>query len=67
MDEATRLRQALRILESQISGLLAVPPDQTGEAAAKSDVLDVLRRVSGAGGRLHKLELHQVARESGVS
>jgi hypothetical protein len=68
VDEATRLRQALRGLSRQIDALLASSsgaPDVPAQGS--DDVSGLLRRVADAGGRLHKLELHQAAREAGIS
>ncbi len=71
VDEATRLRLALRGLQRQIEALLAdgvdgvAIPDAEHEDPAPVHAL--LERVAAAGGRMHKLELHQVARELGVS
>jgi len=71
VDEATRLRLALRGLQRQIEALLA---DGVGDAGAPepqdadpAKVHQLLERVAVAGGRMHKLELHQVARELGIS
>ena len=70
VDEATRLRLALRGLQRQIEALLA---DAAAAGAAEPDSADparisqLLDRVAANGGRMHKLELHQVARELGIS
>jgi hypothetical protein len=69
VDEATRLRLALRGLATQIASLLADTPQAAAappEAASPEQVRRLLRRVADAGGRMHKLELHQVAREIGL-
>jgi hypothetical protein len=68
LDEATRLRLALRGLGTQIAALLADSPDPTPtQPASAEQVRRLLGRVADAGGRMHKLELHQVAREVGLS
>lgn len=67
VDEATRLRLALRGLSTQIDALLAAGPPAADEPAAEPDqVTRLLRGVADAGGRLHKLELHQLARSVGL-
>jgi len=69
VDEATRLRLALRGLQRQIEALLAhAPAEQSEESHADpARVRQLLDRVAANGGRMHKLELHQSARELGVS
>jgi hypothetical protein len=68
LDEATRLRLALRGIETQIAALLAGSPEPAAERAASPEqVRRLLSRVADSGGRMHKLELHQVAREVGLS
>ena len=68
VDEATRLRLALRGLASQIGSLLAEGAGESaGVAAPPEQVTRLLRAVLAAGGRLHKLELHQLAREVGLA
>ena len=69
VDEATRLRLALRGLARQIESLLDTgAPGQTGdENADPAAVHPLVERLRAAGGRMHKLELHQLAREVGVS
>jgi hypothetical protein len=68
IDEATRLRLALRGLGSQIEALLAGSPEPPPpEEASPEQVRRLLRRVAAAGGRMHKLEVHQLAREVGLS
>lgn len=68
VDEATRLRLALRAITRQIDALLASDTgvDDPGSADPGS-VARLLRRVADAGGRMHKLEIHQVARELDLS
>jgi hypothetical protein len=68
VDEATRLRLALRGLGTQIDVLLAGAPEPpAADEASPEQVRRLLRRVADAGGRMHKLEVHQVARETGLS
>lgn len=68
VDEATRLRTALRGLVTQIDALLAAsPPAVVAALAPGGDAVAVLlRAVDAAGGRMHRLELHQAARSAGV-
>lgn len=68
IDEATRLRLALRALSRQLDALLADSPEVSDpDVADPSAVRALLARVAEAGGRMHKLEIHQVARELGIS
>jgi hypothetical protein len=68
VDEATRLRLALRGLGTQIEALLAGSPEPVAAAdGSPEQVRRLLGRVAAAGGRMHKLELHQLAREVGLS
>jgi hypothetical protein len=68
VDEATRLRLALRGLGTQIEALLAGSPEPPPPAdASPEQVRRLLGRVATAGGRMHRLEVHQVAREVGLS
>ena len=68
LDEATRLRLALRGVQRQIDALLAGheqdDPDPADAGAAQ--VQELLRRLAAVGGHMHKLELHQTARELGI-
>ena len=69
VDEATRLRLALRGLSRQIGALLAEESGSAPEssaAATPAQVSALLRRLQAAGGRMHRLELHQSAREIGI-
>ncbi|MEX2290668.1 MAG: DUF6158 family protein [Mycobacteriales bacterium] len=67
VDEATRLRLALRSLQRQIDAILAEGGDARPEDEADPQrVRQLLDRVAANGGRMHKLELHQAARELGV-
>jgi hypothetical protein len=69
VDEATRLRLALRGIQRQIEALLADgrDPDVAATSPDPERVQQLLDRVAEAGGRMHKLELHQAARELGIS
>lgn len=68
VDEATRLRLALRAITRQIEALLASDTAVDDPGSADPEVVrELLRRVAAAGGRMHKLELHQVARELDLS
>ncbi|HZI96836.1 MAG TPA: DUF6158 family protein [Actinomycetales bacterium] len=68
VDEATRLRSALRGMVTQVEALLSdgdtlQRPGQAGDEA----VAALLTAVGdGEGGRLHRLELHQLARRHGI-
>ncbi len=67
-DEAAALRSALRAIVAQLESLAAEPPAlATGARAGTDPVRRVLAVVAEAdGGRLHKLEVHQAAREAGL-
>jgi hypothetical protein len=68
VDEPTRLRLALRGLQRQIDAILAEGIDERPEDEADPEkVRQLLQRVADNGGRMHRLELHQVARELGIS
>lgn len=68
VDEATRLRLALRGLQRQIDAILAEGRDERPETQADpSRIQALLDRVAASGGSMHKLELHQAARELGIS
>ena len=68
VDEATRLRLALRSLQRQIDAILAEGLDERPEDEADPQkVQQLLQRVADNGGRMHKLELHHAARELGIS
>jgi hypothetical protein len=68
IDEATRLRLALRALSRQLDALLADSPEVSDpDVADPPAVRQLLARVAEAGGRMHKLEIHQVARELGIT
>ena len=68
LDEATRLRLSLRGIQRQIEVLLAghEQDDVDPAQAEPAQVQQLLARVASAGGRMHKLELHQAARELGI-
>lgn len=66
-DEAAALREALRAIVTQLTDLLDEPATTDDAPPATDDpVAAVLRAVAEAGGRLHKLEVHQAAREAGL-
>jgi hypothetical protein len=72
LDPLSRLRLELRGVMNQIDALLSGPialPDPSGTASDRATAgAELLRRFAGAdGGRLHKLEAHQLAREVGLS
>lgn len=68
VDEATRLRLALRSLQRQIDAILSEGLDERPEDEADPQkVQQLLERVADNGGRMHKLELHHAARELGIS
>ncbi len=68
VDEATRLRLALRSLQRQIDALLAEGLDERPDDEADPEkVRQLLTRVASSGGSMHKLELHHAARELGIS
>ncbi|MGQ0575655.1 MAG: DUF6158 family protein [Pseudonocardia sp.] len=65
VDRDMRLRQLLRSFTAQVDALLGEEP---APAPGGGDSRALLERFAAApGGRLHKLEAHQVARELGVS
>jgi hypothetical protein len=68
VDEATMLRAALRGIVRQVEAALAQVPAAPPVAPPVQDAsLALLERVAAApGGRLHKLEAHQAAREVGL-
>jgi hypothetical protein len=71
LDPLSRLRLELRGIMNQIDALLSGPitvPDRTGpNGDPVSARTELLRRFAAAdGGRLHKLEAHQLAREVGL-
>jgi hypothetical protein len=67
VDEATRLRAALRGVVTQVEALLAdVAPAAEGPSGTEG-VAALLRAVADAPqGRMHRLELHQAARRAAV-
>jgi hypothetical protein len=67
VDEGTRLRLALRGLQRQIDAILAEGLDERPEDEPDPQrVQRLLDRIAANGGRMHKLELHQTARELGI-
>ena len=69
VDEVTRLRAALRTLGQQVDALLADFPDRepAGPPAPGQREAELLARVAAApDGRMHRLEVHQAAREVGL-
>jgi hypothetical protein len=71
LDPLSRLRLELRGVMNQIDALLADPVTVPDQGGANSDraaaATELLRRFAAAdGGRLHKLEAHQSAREVGL-
>jgi hypothetical protein len=68
VDEATMLRAALRGIVRQVEAVLTqVPAPPSVVAPAEDAERALLQRVAAApGGRLHKLEAHQAAREVGL-
>ena len=67
VDEATRLRTALRSLNTQAEALLD-DGSSSSEAspAAEDGVAALLREVAAQDGRMHRLEVHQAARRHQV-
>lgn len=68
VDEATALREQLRGIVRQLEALAAEPARETHPASAVADPVHVLlaRIAEQPGGRMHKLEVHQAAREAGL-
>jgi hypothetical protein len=71
LDPLSRLRLELRGVMNQIDALLSGPiavPDPSGTNSDRAAAAtELLRRFAAAdGGRLHKLEAHQLAREVGL-
>lgn len=62
------LRSALRGVIAQLEGLLEPRPSgDPGQEPVEDPAMALLRRVAEApGGRMHKLEVHQAAREVGL-
>lgn len=69
-DELAVLKQALRGISTQITALLEhepATPDIETDRDGDDPALALLSRIAAAdGGRLHKLEVHQIAREVGL-
>lgn len=71
VDEATVLRGALRAMVRQAETVLAQAAQARSAApsaspAGRDPATALLERVLAAGGRMHKLEAHQAAREVGL-
>jgi hypothetical protein len=81
VDEVSRLRAALRGVVTQIEALLSEPSPQPGPGPSAAAAADAGRPAASAGagvgallaevaaapdGRVHRLELHQLARAHGV-
>lgn len=69
VDEATRLRSAVRGLVTQMEALLS-SGQEIAESPARDEraEIELLKAVAAApGGRMHRLEMHQVARRAGVT
>jgi hypothetical protein len=70
VDEATRLRAALRGVVRQVEALLSgasFAVAASSEPPNRDKILALLGRIADApGGRMHKLEAHQAAREVGL-
>jgi hypothetical protein len=69
VDEATRLRSAVRGLVTQMEALLSsgeeLADTRAGDERAE---VELLRAVAAAPeGRMHRLEVHQAARKAGIS
>ncbi|HEX5087364.1 MAG TPA: DUF6158 family protein [Nocardioides sp.] len=65
--QAAVLRKALRGILVQLEALVDPPSVAAGGVVTGDPALALLRRVAAApGGRLNKLEVHQVAREVGL-
>jgi hypothetical protein len=65
VDPATRLRQELRGIIVQLQALLTEQAliQAAAQASGKNSIVELLVEVAAApGGRMHRLELHQVAR-----
>lgn len=66
--EVEVLREALRNIMGQIEALLARPGAEPETEPQGDPAVALLRLVAQSpGGRLHKLEVHQAAREAGLS
>ena len=61
------LRKALRGVVLQLEALLEPPPPRAGDVAVADPAIALLRTISESpGGRMNKLEVHQLAREVGL-
>lgn len=65
-DRDLQLRQLLRSFTEQVEALLGEEPE-AAPATADGDTRAFLERFAAEGGRMHKLEAHQVARELGLA
>lgn len=66
---AAAWRETLRGIIGQLEVLVSLPdpaPDLVRDGGPADPEVEFLRRIDEAGGRLHKLEAHQVAREVGL-
>lgn len=68
VDEATRLRSALRGMVTQVEALLADDDTllRSGHAGDEAVAALLAAVADGEGGHLHRLELHQLARRHGI-
>jgi hypothetical protein len=69
VDEATRLRSAVRGLVTQMEALLSSGEEITHtpehDERAEQDLLEAV--AAAPGGRMHRLEVHQAARRAGLT
>lgn len=64
---AASWRETVRAVIAQLEALVELPDPAPSDASATADpVAAFLQRLADSGGRLHKLEAHQVAREVGL-
>ncbi|MGQ0623670.1 MAG: DUF6158 family protein [Sporichthyaceae bacterium] len=71
LDTLAQIRHLTRTYAAAMEGLLGrgavgTPVPDTKASDPQSLIVDLLRRYDAAGGRMHKLEAHQAAREIGV-
>jgi Family of unknown function (DUF6158) len=69
IDQLTQVRQIVRSFAGQIEDLLGAepPPLTRAEAPDGAEAVLLARFAATAGGRMHKLEAHQLARELGAT
>jgi hypothetical protein len=67
VDRNLRVRQLLRSFTEQIEALIGDEPDAPAGPAGGDPRAFLERFATAEGGRMHKLEAHQVARELGIS